>query len=75
MFRSLNIRSLADRMTAAFLLEFEQLTNLTRNMDMETFLTEIEENDAKITQTNDLFDFVPPSNVFDLTEFLSLLEN
>jgi hypothetical protein len=43
-------------------------------VDIDSLVTQCDQND-KTQQTNDLFDFVPASNVFDLTEFLSILDN
>jgi hypothetical protein len=50
------------------------LVNLTKTVDVESLVAQCD-GDVRTQQTNDLFDFVPASNVFDLTEFLSILEN
>jgi len=74
LFTKLDIQTMTDKLSAAFLLEMNHLANLTKTVDIESLVTEYDEND-KTQQTNDLFDFVPASNVFDLTEFLSILDN
>jgi hypothetical protein len=73
-FQRLNIRNMTDRLSASFWLEFYQLTNVTQSVDIDTLMTEYEQP-IKQQATNDLFDFIPASNVFDLTEFLSILEH
>ena len=74
LFKRLNIQTLVDRFSAAFLLELNHLANLTRTIDVDNLVTQYD-GEKKTQQTSDLFDFVPASNVFDLTEFLSILEN
>jgi hypothetical protein len=74
LFNQLNIEKMVDKLSAAFLLEINHLVNLTRTVDIESLVAECDGN-AKTKETSDLFDFVPASNVFDLTEFLSILEN
>jgi hypothetical protein len=74
LFTRLNIETLVDKLTTSFLFEMNNLVNLTRTVDIEGFVTQFHEN-PKAQDTSDLFDFVPASNVFDLTEFISLLDN
>jgi hypothetical protein len=74
LFNQLNIQTIVDKLSAAFLLEINHLVNLTKTVDIDGLVTQCDEN-AKTKETNDLFDFVPASNVFDLTEFISLLDN
>jgi hypothetical protein len=50
------------------------LVNLTQTVDIDSLVLQYNDN-TKTQQTSDLFDFVPESNVFDLTEFLSILDN
>ncbi|UJR35533.1 hypothetical protein I4U23_028287 [Adineta vaga] len=74
LFNRLNIQMMVDKLSATFLLEMNHLVNLTQVVDHDSLYVEYDDN-LKPQQTNDLFDFVPASNVFDLTEFLSILEN
>ncbi len=74
LFNQLDIRTMVDKLSASFLLEIDHFANLTQTVDIDGLVTEFEEKDAT-QQTNELFDFVPASNVFDLTEFLSILDN
>ncbi|CAF1494045.1 unnamed protein product [Adineta steineri] len=74
LFQRLKILTMDKKLSAAFLYEMNHLMNLTQTIDIDNLL--VEYNDKINTQqTNDLFDFVPASNVFDLTEFLSILDN
>lgn len=73
-FKRLQILNMAHKMSASFLLEMNHLANISQTVDLDTILTTYETSD-KQKQTNDLFDFVPAANVFDITEFLSILEN
>ena len=74
LFQQLKIQPIDKKLSASFLLEMAHLVNLSQAMDFDGLVVE---DDQPIVQTpaNDLFDFVPASNVFDLTEFLSILEN
>jgi hypothetical protein len=74
LFNRLNIPTMVDQLSAAFLLEMNHLVNLTKTVDIDSLVAQCD-GDIKTQQTSDLFDFVPASNVFDLTEFLSILEN
>jgi len=74
LFNRLNIQTMVDKLSASFLLELNHLVNLTKTVDIDNLVTQCDIS-AKPQQTNDLFDFVPASNVFDLTEFLSILDN
>jgi len=74
LFNQLNIQTMVDKLSTAFLLEINHLVNLTKTVDIDNLVTQCDKN-AKTQQTSDLFDFVPASNVFDLTEFLSILDN
>lgn len=74
LFDQLQIQKPSEKFSAAFLLELNHLVNLTRTVDVDSLVAQCDEK-TKTQQTSDLFDFVPASNVFDLTEFLSLLEN
>jgi hypothetical protein len=74
LFNRLNIQTIVDRLSAAFLLEINHLVNITRTVDIDSLVAQCDA-DVKTQQTSDLFDFVPASNVFDLTEFLSILDN
>jgi hypothetical protein len=65
---------MVDKLSASFLLEMDHLVNLTQTVDIDGLVTEYEQKE-KPEQTSDLFDFVPASNVYDLTEFLSILES
>lgn len=76
LFHQLKIQPIAKKLSVSFLLELAHLANLTHNVDLNGIITEPEQLTAqKPAAINDLFDFVPASNVFDLTEFLSILEN
>lgn len=74
LFDQLDIQTMVDKLSAAFLLEMNHLVNLTRTVNIDSLVTQCDTN-TKTQQTSDLFDFVPASNVFDLTEFLSILDN
>lgn len=74
LFNQLNIQTIIDKLSTSFLLELYHLANITKTVDIESLIAQYDDN-IKPQQTNDLFDFVPASNVFDLTEFLSILEN
>jgi KaiC/GvpD/RAD55 family RecA-like ATPase len=74
LFNRLDMPALVNQLSAAFLLEMNHLVNLTKTVDVDSLVAQCDD-DVKTQQTNDLFDFVPASNVFDLTEFLSILEN
>ena len=74
LFDQLQIQNTAEKFSAAFLLELNYLVNLTKTVDVDSLAAQCD-GKAKIQPINDLFDFVPASNVFDLTEFISLLEN
>jgi len=75
LFERLDIRSIVDQLSTAFLLELNHLKNLTRTVDIDGFVPSNIDEMTKTQETNDLFDFVSASNVFDLTEFLSILDN
>lgn len=74
LFEQLNIQKTTEKFSTAFLLELNHLANLTKTVDVNSMVAQCD-GKTKTQQTNDLFDFVPASNVFDLTEFLSILEN
>jgi hypothetical protein len=74
LFNQLDIQTMVDKLSASFLLEMDHLVNLTQTVDIDGLVTEYEQKE-KTEQTSDLFDFVPASNVYDLTEFLSILES
>ena len=70
----LNIRKNDTKLSVSLLFELGQMKNLTDMVGVEGLILP-DENTLKKETSNDLFDFVPASNVFDLTEFLPLLEN
>ncbi|CAF2528561.1 unnamed protein product [Rotaria sp. Silwood2] len=72
--RQLNIETITDKLSTSFLLAMNHLANLTQTVDIDSLVTQYDQNE-KIKPINDLFDFVPASNVFDMTEFISILEN
>ncbi|CAF3386755.1 unnamed protein product [Rotaria sp. Silwood1] len=72
--RQLNIETTADKLSTSFLLEMNHLANLTQTVNIDSLVTQYEQT-TKTKPINDLFDFVPSSNVFDMTEFISILEN
>jgi hypothetical protein len=74
LFTQLDIQKMVDKLSAAFLIEINHLVNLTNTVDINSLVAQCDVN-AKTQKTNDLFDFVPASNVFDLTEFLTILDN
>ena len=73
-FNRLDVQTMIDKLSTTFLLELGHLVNLTQVVNHDYLFTKYDAN-LKPQQTNDLFDFVPASNVFDLTEFLSILDN
>ncbi len=74
LFDQLQIQTMVEKLSASFLLEMNHLVNLTQTVDIDSLVLQYNDN-TKTQQTSDLFDFVPESNVFDLTEFLSILDN
>lgn len=72
-FDDVKLNTMANKLSAAFLLELNTLVNLTQTVDVDSLVAQYDEED-KTKQTNDLFDFVPQENVFDITEFLSILD-
>ncbi|CAF3372138.1 unnamed protein product [Rotaria socialis] len=72
-FQKLNIQNMANKLSASFLVEMNHLANLSKTIDINSFVAQFDQSDTT-KQTNDLFDFVPAANVFDMTEFLSILE-
>ncbi|CAF1602733.1 unnamed protein product [Rotaria magnacalcarata] len=73
-FQKLNIQNIANKLSASFLVEMNHLANLSKTIDINSFVAQFDQSDTT-KQTNDLFDFVPAANVFDMTEFLSILEH
>ncbi|CAF0720903.1 unnamed protein product [Rotaria sordida] len=74
LFRRLNIQTTTDKLSTSFLLEMNHLANLTKTVDIDSLVTQCDPIE-KTKPTNDLFDFVPSLNVFDMTEFISILDN
>ena len=74
MFNRLNVETVKDQFAVSFLLELAHMVNLTQAINIDGLVTQYEQ--TKRTQsTNDLLDFVLPVNVFNLTEFMSILES
>ncbi|CAF0865160.1 unnamed protein product [Adineta ricciae] len=73
-FNRLDVQTMIDKLSTTFLFELGHLVNLTQVVNHDYLFTKYNAN-LKPQQTNDLFDFVPATNVFDLTEFLSILDN
>ena len=72
-FQRLNINRTIDRLSASFLLELNQLKNMTRLVDLDSFVAD-QSSTKKSASTNEIFDFVQPSDVFDLSEFFKILD-
>ena len=74
MFNRLNVNTTKNQLAASFLLELAHMVNLTQAINIDGLVTEYEQT-TRTQSTNDLLDFVLPVNVFNLTEFMSILES
>ena len=75
LFYQLNIQTMIDKLSTVFLFELDRLANASKLINFESLITEENEHQNKNQQTNHLFNLIPSSNVFDMTEFLSIINN
>ncbi|CAF0741330.1 unnamed protein product [Didymodactylos carnosus] len=68
-FRKLNITSQSDKLASCFLYDLNHLINVSQTVNIDSHVRPQVNNPVR---SNEPFDFIPP-DVFDLTEFMSIL--